>query len=138
LIGEYLIFPVPKVSVSRRLLIFVRQGMISSSLDATFTSSVDSTFTPSVDATFTPSVDATFTPSVDATFTWMKRLFVYSAVTLFDTTNTSIETVSFGGAGSGVFGLVSFDCRCPRSDSLGVSLLFSGRNFSSSNKYGGI
>jgi hypothetical protein len=63
----------------------------------------------------------------------MKRLFVYSAVTQFDNTNTSSDTAPFGGAGSGVFGLVSFACGGPRFDSLGVSLLFSGRGPASSN-----
>jgi hypothetical protein len=58
----------------------------------------------------------------------MKRLFVYSAVTLFDTTNTSIDTHDLGGAGSGVFGLVSFACEGPRFESLCVSLLLSGRD----------
>jgi hypothetical protein len=57
-----------------------------------------------------------------------KRSFVYSAVTQFDTTNTSNNSTSFGGAGSGViFGLVSFACGGLRFDSSGVSLLFSGR-----------
>jgi hypothetical protein len=63
----------------------------------------------------------------------VNRLFVYSAVTLFDTTNTSIDTNSFGGAGSGVLGLVSFACGGPQFDSLGVSLLFLGRGPASSN-----
>jgi hypothetical protein len=63
----------------------------------------------------------------------VKRLFVYSAVTLFDTTNTSIDTAPLGGAESGVFGLVSFACKGPRFASLGVSLLFSGRDPASSN-----
>jgi hypothetical protein len=98
----------------------------SSSVDATFTSSVDATFTSSVDATFTSSVDAIFKSSVDATFTWMKRSFVYSADTQFDTTNTSKDSAPFDGAGSGViFGTVSFACGGLRFDSLGVSLLFS-------------
>jgi hypothetical protein len=56
----------------------------------------------------------------------MKRSFVYSAVTLFDTTNTSVDTAPIGGAGSGVFGLVSFACGGSRFESLGVSLLFFG------------
>jgi hypothetical protein len=61
-------------------------------------------------------------------FCWLKRLFVYSADTQFDTRNTSNDSASFGGAGAGViFGLVSFACGGPRFDSLGVSLLFSGR-----------
>jgi hypothetical protein len=54
----------------------------------------------------------------------MKRLFVYSAVTQFDTTNTSSDTAPIGGAVSGVFGLASFACGSPRFDSLGASLLF--------------
>jgi hypothetical protein len=62
----------------------------------------------------------------------LKRLFVYSAVTLFDTTNTSIDTAPLGGAGSGVFGSASFACEGPRFDFLGVSLLFSGRDPASS------
>jgi hypothetical protein len=57
----------------------------------------------------------------------MKRSFVSSAVTLFDTTSTSIDTAPLGGAGSGVFGLVSFARGGPRFESLGVSLLFSVR-----------
>jgi hypothetical protein len=63
----------------------------------------------------------------------VKRLFVYSAVTLFDTTNTSIDTAPRGGAGSGEFGSVSSACGGPRFDSLGVSLLLSRRNPASSN-----
>jgi hypothetical protein len=58
----------------------------------------------------------------------MKRSFLYSAVTLFDTSNTSNDSTSFGGAGSVViFGLVFFACGGLRFDSPGVSLLFSGR-----------
>jgi hypothetical protein len=66
-------------------------------------------------------------------FARMKRLSDYSVVTLFDTTNTSIDTAPLGGAGSGVFGLVSFVCGGSWFDSLGMSLLFSGRDPASSN-----
>jgi hypothetical protein len=59
----------------------------------------------------------------------MKRSFVYSAVTQFDTTNTSNDSAPFVAAGSGViFGLDSFACGGLRLDSPGVSLLFSGRD----------
>jgi hypothetical protein len=68
-------------------------------------------------------------------FPGLKRSFVYSAVTLFDTTNTSIDTTPLGGAGSGVFGLISFARGGPRFESLGVSLLFSGPA-SSNNMFG--
>jgi hypothetical protein len=66
-------------------------------------------------------------------FCRLKRLFVCSAVTKFYTTNTSSDTAPIGGAGSGVFGLVSFACGGPRFDSLGVSLLFSRGGPASSN-----
>jgi hypothetical protein len=62
---------------------------------------------------FSSSVGDTFTSRVDAKIKWMKRLFVYSAVTQFDTRNTSSDTSPFGGAGSEVFGLVSFACGGP-------------------------
>jgi hypothetical protein len=71
--------------------------------------------------------------NLEMAFFHEKRSFVYSAVTLFDTTNTSIDTAPLGGAGSGVFGLVSFARGGPRFESLGVSLLFSGRGPASSN-----
>jgi hypothetical protein len=77
--------------------------------------------------------DALSERSAYSHFTVVKRLFVYNAVTQFDTTNTSIDAAPFGGAGSGVFGSVSFACGGLRFDSLGVSLLFSGRDPSSSN-----
>jgi hypothetical protein len=61
-------------------------------------------------------------------FARMKRSFVYSAVTQFDTTNTSNGSTSFDGAGSGViFGVFSFSCGGLRFVSPGVPLLFSGR-----------
>jgi hypothetical protein len=70
----------------------------------------------------------------DPCFARMKRSFVYSAVTQFDTANTSNDSTPFGGAGSGViFGLVSFACGGLRFDSFGVSFLFSGRGPASLN-----
>jgi hypothetical protein len=64
----------------------------------------------------------------------MKRSFVYSAVTQFDTTNTSNDSAPIGGAGSGViFGLASFACGGLRFDSLCVSISFPGRDPASSN-----
>jgi hypothetical protein len=58
-----------------------------------------------------------------------ERSFIYSAVTQFDTVNTSKDSVLVSRAGKGViFGLVSFECGGNRFDSLGASLLFSGQN----------
>jgi hypothetical protein len=56
-----------------------------------------------------------FFQNLQTDVTELKRYFVYSAVTQFDTRNTSSDTTPFGGAGSGVFGLVSFACGSPGS-----------------------
>jgi hypothetical protein len=67
--------------------------------------------------------------------TFLRCSFVYSAVTQFDTTNTSNDSARFGGAGLGViFRLISFASGGLRFDTLGVSFLFSGRGPASSNK----